>query len=198
MTIWVDHDQVLAQWAGEVVRRWNNDPAPFEPVRRIVCVDDITSFKLGPCLGIGGPEFVDRLMENCRDLYDHIAPVAGAIAAMEVLNSTQRVKIATAIPKQAAHTFEGKMRWFHRHMPFLTHKQIVAIDEKAELGGSRDILVDDGPHNLEAWAATGRCSITFDCPWNRDREYPNSLRAYSWLQALEQIDLLQRTMPFVD
>lgn len=43
-----------------------------------------------------------------------------------------------------------------------------------------DVLIDDAPCNIEAFAATGRMAILFDQPWNQGVAAPNIGRVRSW------------------
>lgn len=72
------------------------------------------------------------------------------------------VSIVTSRPEEAR---QATRMWLWQ-MRFIYHGDLVFTDDKASLDG--DILIDDAPHHILAWAATGRLAIVFDQPWNRE------------------------------
>lgn len=81
-----------------------------------------------------------------------------------------------------------KVEWLQHYFPHITD---ILVSHKAHLKHllRGDILIDDGPHNLEHWQGIG---ILFTQPWN---ESENRLRANNW----DEVDsLVRRMMTFLD
>lgn len=63
--------------------------------------------------------------------------------------------------------------WLHDHG--FEYDGLFVVRDKTGLG--LDLLIDDGPHNIERADAAGEMAVVFDRPWNRDVE---TGRVYSW------------------
>jgi 5'-nucleotidase len=79
--------------------------------------------------------------------------------------------IATAYHPNAC---VDKTNWVKRHFPMIDDQHIIFINPKHLL--NTDYLIDDGPHNVEAFKQTG---VLVDAPWNQHLgdKYP---RLYDW------------------
>lgn len=75
---------------------------------------------------------------------------------------------------------EDTVAWVERFWPegYATPTVVLAYDKTTV---AFDILIDDGPHNIEAMEGIGRRSLIFDQPWNQGvQESELTLRAEGW------------------
>jgi len=105
--------------------------------------------------------------------------IEGAVRGVHELGKAcSETFLATSRPEAAA---DATQEWLSRYN--LSAYLPLYIDNKAAVPG--DILIDDAPHQVEAWAATGRLAIVFDQPWNRGVEEGEFIkRAVGWRQGL--------------
>lgn len=61
---------------------------------------------------------------------------------------------------------DDKKAWLHKYFPFIPESNVIFTESKHMVMGS--LLLDDAPHNLINFAATGRTAVCFDQPWNQD------------------------------
>lgn len=188
MRILIDMDEVLCQWVGRILE-WYNEDKGTSWTR-----DEITSWDVQKNLG---PESSDFIRSSMRypEFYRDLLPVEGALYGMRTLHDLGHdVVIATAVPKCAGSAYAGKLEWLRRNLPWFPLKNFVGIQRKELLAG--DVLVDDGLHNIEAFAKTGRSTIVFDAPWNRvltdDLIAYDPFRAKHWNQILARVEHLSR------
>ena len=80
--------------------------------------------------------------------------------------------IATAYVPEAC---LDKCKWVDEHFPHIGSSKVIFINDKNKLNA--DYLIDDGPHNIEAFKGIG---MIFDQPYNRHIE--GKLRVYDWLE----------------
>lgn len=79
------------------------------------------------------------------------------------------------------HDYQDKHLWLLEHFTFIPERHIIFATCKAELARPGCILIDDGPHNVEAWRRRGGIGIIFGQPWNRSTPGP---RITGWNDAL--------------
>jgi 5'(3')-deoxyribonucleotidase len=129
------------------------------------------------------------------ELYRDLEPIEGALVGMKKLvDAGHDVIIATAVPKCAGIAYHGKLEWIRRNMPWFNLNNFVSIQRKELLDG--DLMLDDGPHFIEAWNKTGRISVVFDCPWNK--ECKSLYRVKHWNEFLKLIEKLCRTISHLE
>lgn len=76
------------------------------------------------------------------------------------------------------HTVGDTVEWLDKeNMPY---RDLCFLGDKAQL--SADFLVDDGPHNIDAYQEAGRKTITFDQLYNTRC---TGLRAKNWEEVVE-------------
>jgi 5'-nucleotidase len=183
----LDQDEVLACWVDRVLE-WFNDDHKTSFTR-----EDVKDYwALEKILGPAGKPFIRACM-RWPEFYTRLAPIPGAIEGVKLLmDRGHEVRIVTAVPVSAGISYHGKCQWIRDHMPFFDLKNFYAVHNKAEVMG--DILLDDGPHNIEAWEKSGRPAVVFDAPWNRQTK--STYRIKDWkefLELVEDIDLLKKS-----
>lgn len=196
-TIAVDMDDVLAQWAERFVE-WYNYDVPHAKIS----FDTLDIWRLEETVG---HEAVLRMRSYLRypNFYQDLEPVPGAIDGMkELIADGHDVLIVTSIPKFAGLAYEGKQQWIRKHMPFFDLDNFLAVRRKDKV--EADFLLDDAPHNIEAFRKkpNARGAFVFDRPWNRKIEpgfrcrrvdsWPDFVRKIRRTQRLEQVTALRK------
>ena len=158
----VDMDEVICKWVDRVLEWYNQDHGTS------FTRDDIKHWNVTSDLPEDGHYFIRACMRY-PEFYRDLDPIEGAIDGIqELLNDGFDVVIATATPRSAGIAYHGKLEWLRRRMPFFDLKSLVSISRKDLLIG--DVLLDDGPHNIKPWIASGRYGVIFDHPWNRGHD----------------------------
>lgn len=187
MKILLDQDEVLCQLVSRVVQYWNEDH-PADPKT----IEDIRSWDIASNLGATGQDFLRSVLRYSH-LYEYLDPVDGAVEGVrELLDMGHQVRVVTHIPKFATTAYDGKCQWLRDHLPFFPLEDFCAYSHKDEVEG--DVLLDDGPHNIQRWTDRGRWGVVFERPWNR-KFYPTDLpggdarfsRVRSWSEFLSSI-----------
>lgn len=166
-----DVDEVLAGLLDEWVYRYNL--AYGDDLE----VENISSWDL--CQHVK-PECGKRIYEFLadKDIYRTVAPVKGSIQGISELRKLGRVVFVTSANTA---TMRGKTRWLEQ-WGFLDdsprHSDLILAHDKSLIRG--DILIDDGPHNIEAFPGD---TILFDQPYNREVDHP--YRARTWPEVVE-------------
>lgn len=180
MRIIVDQDEVICKFVDRILEYWNEDK------HTSVMREDIKDWRMETTLGQGSEDFI-RSMMRYQELMRDLQPVEGAIYGMKkLIDSGHDVVIATAVPRCAGIVYNGKLEWLRRNMPWFDLKNFVAIHRKSLLQG--DILLDDGPHNIQEWTASARPAVVFDAPWNKSCKAPHRVKHWNeFLKLVEQL-----------
>lgn len=96
-----------------------------------------------------------------------------AAEVIEYLYSIYDLYIVTAYSSDVC---VDKTKWIKKYLPFFDVEKIIFCNNKGLL--NLDYLIDDGPHNIEAFKQTG---IIYDYTYNQHlspEKYPN--RVYNW------------------
>lgn len=80
-------------------------------------------------------------------LYKNLKPLPGAVEATRTLAERHDVLVVTAAVEPV--NFSEKAEWFNEYLPFLSKHQFMIGHKKYRI--EADALVDDGPHNAEAY-----------------------------------------------
>lgn len=162
----IDQDDVLAEYISAVVEAFNNKYG--------------TRFKTSDCTAwdlasIFGEEILTVMHEP--ELFRNLKPVKDAVETFERLyrsNLFEMYIVTAAHPR----TVEAKYDWIKEHMAFLPQKNIIVSSAKHMIKG--DYLLDDGMHNIKAFADTDGTPIVFDRPHNQ-LEGKGFRRVGNWL-----------------
>lgn len=96
-------------------------------------------------------------------LYDNVRMTTGQLDVLYGLREVARVVVCSSpLLGHIRSKYEFLSRYFHRN-------DIYLCSDKSLIKG--DILVDDGPHNIEAWPGH---AIIFDRPWNKGLAGPRA------------------------
>lgn len=198
MRIVVDMDEVLCQFVGKVLKRWNAiNGTKFSR-------EDITAWRMENILG---NDILGRTAEGLIDewmsepgFYEDLEPVEGAIDGLQkLMDDGHDIVICTSVPEVAIHAYDGKRKWMRRNFPRWSMKNFIACSRKGLIAG--DVFIDDGPHNIRDWCAAGkRGAFVMDAPWNKDLGYEFDMlktryvsgmpitRVYDWQHILVEIE----------
>lgn len=176
LTILVDMDdtieQLLAGWVAYLNKRYGTQARPEDSRAWDVS-------QLFPTLT--HDEVYSVLLEDA--LWHTVQPIPGAAEALQQLRRDgHRVLVVTA---SAYQTLPAKMDGLlFRYFPFFTWEDVIVTHHKQLIRG--DVLVDDGPHNLE-FGAYAR--ILMSAPYNRGYDAPGHgmVRVENWQEAYEAI-----------
>ena len=189
MRIVLDQDQVLAKWVERILEWYNQD------YKTNFSREDVkTYWSMDGLLGTQGRDFLRSCMRY-PELYRDLDPVEGALDGVRrLIDMGHDVVIATAIPSCAGIAYHGKLEWIRRNMPFFDLKNFIAIQRKDLVDG--DLLLDDGPHNIDAWSHNHpeKTTVVFDCPWNQGVKATH--RVKSWKEFLDLVEKLDPPIPF--
>lgn len=130
--------------------------------------------------GITTPEFLSHLASYPSDIYELGYEMPGAVDGLRDLSKAgHKLYALTARPDEAIQvTFDWLLdlgvRWHG----------IVVGDDKGQL--KTDVMLDDGPHNIEALQAAGHPRpIVFDQKWNA---HVDAERVYSWAEFVAAVN----------
>jgi 5'(3')-deoxyribonucleotidase len=122
--------------------------------------------------------------EECgKDIYRYLSlpgffymapPVEGCMESLKALHDAGiELIICTASPILSQTGCYEKMQWAQKHFPFIDQYNFIATHRKDLIKG--DVLLDDGPHNLEAFSGI---PVAFRRPWNASIEYEYAVNTW--------------------
>jgi 5'-nucleotidase len=161
----IDQDEVCAHWVQEVLDSHNKEHGT-EYTR-----SHITNYFAMETLD---PKLKDTTLAHLDKpgLYKSLRPFEGAIDGMRVLHEKgHHVFIVSSVPSGVS--FDEKKLWIKDHLPWFKMENFGAWARKDRIYG--DVLLDDAPHHIEAFAKTGRIAAVFDSPWNHHMESTRSV-----------------------
>ncbi|ASS77243.1 5'(3')-deoxyribonucleotidase [Tumebacillus algifaecis] len=160
-------DSVIVDLMSEWFRRYNEEHDDDLTVERIMCWQ--TEKYVKPVCGKKIYEYLDA-----PGLFRGLQPLPDAVAVLERLAKAYDLLIVTS---SRTFAYTEKEQWVAEHLPFLSKENLIFAHRKDMVRG--DLLFDDAPHNLEAFAATGRLAVAMDYPYNRSVKVP---RVSGWLE----------------
>ena len=131
-----------------------------------------------------------RIAKAGRSIYKYLSlpgffrdlePIPGAIEGVrELMARGHEVVVVTA----ARSGHRDKLDWLREHLPFLPRENVVFTHRKELVRG--DLLFDDAPHNLAAFAGYG-VAVAMAYPYNRSAPFR---RVEGWSEFLRLVDEL--------
>jgi len=173
-TVLLDVDGVLADFAGALLR-WAGPKYTRE---------QLTEWDLTKALGLGDRQHLFDEYASEPGFCEWLPVIDGAQDFVEGLRSVADIVIVTS-PYSAARlwTFE-RLRWLERHFGISKYDVIFAKRKYLVRG---DIMVDDGPHNIEEFVMRGGHGLLIEQPWNAASLVPGARRCRTLEQALEAV-----------
>jgi len=175
--IYIDMDDVLVEfrqyWLNAYNKTYNdnlkNEDVDMWNLERIV----------KPECGMNIFEFI-----KTPGFFYKLPPIDGALESVEELIRLFGREKIYIISASLGFAFNDKFKWVEKYLPKLTG-QIIFTKNKSIVQTKDSILLDDGPHNVEAFAKAGGYPILFDAPYNRNLKI--APRVYNWQEAVEVI-----------
>jgi 5'(3')-deoxyribonucleotidase len=134
-------------------------------------------------------------MESRCHLWSRFPAVAGAVEGIDALKARGHyVECLTSKPEWARWVVWD---WLALHQPDFDSVTICPTGVPKHSLSHAGVLIDDAPHNVEAWTAKGRWAILFDRPWNRSirpLDLTNCVRARGWNEVIEAVDAIEATV----
>lgn len=177
--ILVDMDDVLAEFTGEWLRRYNMDYDDSITAEVFDGWDAVKHVK---------PECGDKIFEYFKapGIYRHLEPKAGSQAVMqELVDLGAEILIVTDSPMgctfggddwKGSNPTDDKRAWLMEHFPMISSENVIVARKKWYVQG--DILIDDKPATIEKFQELNRKIIAMEMPYNR--KTPAHLRAKTW------------------
>lgn len=182
LKIWVDQDEVLAHWVAAVIRG-HNERYGTKHKR-----EDVSDYFRMETLLEGGKPFI-REYFRIPGLYSSLEPMAGAAEGMrKLIQDGHDVGIISSVPSGIS--WDEKQVWLTKFMPFFDLRNFKSGKRKDDVLG--DILVDDSPDHIKAFAKTKRLAVAFASPWNKGIKGEYIQRAEGWTEVLEIIENYSR------
>lgn len=166
-TLLIDQDDVLAEYITGVTCAFN------EKYNTAYTAEDCNTWDLYSVFG----EEVETVMHK-PELFRNLEPVKDAIEVFERLylcGLFEMYIVSAANPCSV----EAKCQWLKEFLPFFPEERFIMCRRKNMIKG--DFLLDDGMHNIEAFASEGGIPIIFDRPHNRGLG-KGYYRVSSWLE----------------
>ncbi len=122
---------------------------------------------------------------NEEGFFQHLKPMDGVVEAFaELTHRGHDLVIVTAAPRSGKTALYDKSMWLKKHIPDFDTKNVIATHRKDAVIG--DLLLDDGPHNIEAFPNR---TVVFDQTWNQDVK--STFRVKSWAEFVSLIKTLE-------
>ena len=120
------------------------------------------------------------------ELVANMPLMKGAKEAMEYMRRCHTVKLITS---RAESRKSQTKEWALKHFG-----DIEVVHTNADKNGYNvDLLIDDAPHHIEAFAKKQKWAIVFDQPWNHNEAFKGLpvLRAYNWEEVLFNVEIIR-------
>lgn len=184
MRILVDQDEVLCGWTKAVVKAWNAaHPEKLAP--------PVTRWDTNGFLDHPEARYFPRSLMLKPEFWLGLEAIKGAREGMLALfEMGHEVRIATQVlPEVGGPAYEGKLQWVRKHLPWFDITHVYALKHKNELYA--DLLLDDAPHQLEAFERSGRSAVALDYAWNQDVKTHH--RVKNWPEFIQLVQTLSET-----
>lgn len=171
MRILIDMDSVVVDLCSKWFSTYNEEAGDDLRMENVASWDTHLYIK-------GDPKHLYGIL--CRPgFYDSLPPLDGAVDAVtELAKAGHEIRFCTATP--SADAARSKMEWVDRefaHLNWRGHKHVILTHEKHWIDAN--ILIDDSPHNLEAFTRSSGfgSALAIAYPYN---ESFDGFRAHDW------------------
>lgn len=148
----IDIDGVLRDYMGYVYRLYK-EHYPDHNFKKV------KTWSMAEYFPIGDEIYKFVFDDHAEKITANAEPFPGAIEAIRENMEEFDIAIVSA---QNEKGMLGTMHWLASHK--VPVKEYHFTFDKEKIDG--DVLLDDGPHNLEAFADTGRLAVACKQPWN--------------------------------
>jgi 5'-nucleotidase len=152
--ILLDIDGVLRDYMGYVYQLY----AKHYPTHKVTPVSKWNMEEFFP-LGKDIYRFVFE--EHVEEITANALPIPGELEVLQKYIDRYEFALVSAQNEKGVY---GTLEWLSRHRVLV--REFHFTFAKETIAG--DVLLDDAPHNLEAFAASGRMAVARAQPWNDD------------------------------
>ena len=164
MKVFVDLDSTL----NRLQDKWL--PAIYHHLGEMITIDQVTTWDR-----LKAASYHTLLQEP--GFFRDLGIESGAQQALQMaIADGYQVFILSATEKW---DYADKRDWVEELFPFIPRRNFIGAACKGELAGPTRLLIDDGPHNLEAWERAGGIAVAYSQPWNQSWK---GLRMNSWFE----------------
>lgn len=161
----IDQDDVLVEYIKAVTEAFNEKHK--------------TKFKCTDCdrwdlISVFG-EGISEVMHE-PELFRNLEPVKDALEVFERLYRSDLFELYIVTAAQPC-VVEAKFDWIQKYLPYFPTTRVIVCSVKNMIKG--DYLLDDGMHNIRAFADTGGTPIVFNRPHNC-QDGKEFQRIYGW------------------
>jgi len=128
------------------------------------------------------PGFKDLKYWERPNIFNNLAPIKGALEALEYLDSKVNIFILTAPTRNPMSVVE-KSQWLDKYLPFVHRRRRFFGPNKWLVYG--DFFVDDHVDNLSQWSKKHPQGLTYGLEYGYNKHYPGMYK--SWDTLLPQI-----------
>jgi len=196
MAIGIDLDDVLADFFPAFLGFYNQKHNTH------YTVDDLHSYDIWKVFGGTKEEAIKDVYEFCETKeFQTLAPVEGAIEAINSLNGNHKRYIITARPIEIK---DKTLSWLDLHFQgcfediFFTNRfsYIGTKQKKSDFCNkiNAEIMIEDALHHAHDCSSENRQVLLLDKPWNRNGITPENLeklgitRVHSWDDIMKKIE----------
>ncbi len=148
--------------------------------------EDITNWDISKAFdGLTWKQVYGTALEE--DFWEGVELLPGAEEGLKhFIEKGHEVYIVTATPYQSVSIKIKEI--LGRCLPFISWSNVIITSRKQMIKG--DVLIDDGPHNLEGGSYA---KILVDAPYNReyDAEGHGMIRVHNWKEIEEAVDRIE-------
>ncbi len=178
ITLLIDQDDVLAEYIQEVTRVYN------QKYDTNITTDMCNNWNLHKVFG----ERIETVMHD-PEIFRNLEPTKDAIEVFTRMYFSGLFEMYIVTAAQAS-SVEAKHEWINNYLPFFPEEHIIICRKKSMIRG--DYLLDDGMHNIEAFASSGGKPIIFNRAHNLEHEASYN-RVSGWKE-FERL-ILEETYP---
>lgn len=187
MIIFLDVDEVLADFVGGACRTWGISKEEVEAVWNRGTWEIVPplskALKRG---GVRGPdnddEFWQKIHHVGEDFWTNLDPLPWAKDVVSYLSSLTKDWYVVSSPSLCPTSYSGKVKWF-RWFFGETFNQFILTTHKHLLARRDAVLIDDRESNLSAFKKAGGGTVVFPRIHNS-----------SWIDRLSPLDSVKKQM----
>jgi 5'-nucleotidase len=172
LTILVDLDGICTDMVGALIDTYNTEVAEAGEEVDIANLTDDSMATWTP-MGKDLWQFVNR-----PGWFEHLAPLPGAIEALQRLHDAGHEVIICTSPGRNPQASTEKQRWFQKHLSFLPWGNIIITRMKHRCHG--DVFIDDSPGKLEKIREEWPSTVLMAIAWPYNANAPLDVRADGW------------------
>lgn len=161
MKIFLDIDEVLADFVGAAAGIWGFTPAEFTAARELGCWNIVKS------LGVTEFEFWEAITAKGEQFWENLELHPWAKELHDSLQQLGDLYLLTS-PSHCPTSFTGKINWIHNYFP---ETRYLITPYKYLLADKDSILIDDREENVEKFIKAGGWGIVFPTIGNSEYQF---------------------------